>query len=163
MGRKSAGVVSVVGSPPRAGSPHSVAAASAAKGLLAISPAPDSRPEGLLAVSPVAVSDIHRASLSPGSRAEGLLAASLAADPGAEDRLAAPPTAGSRADGLLVALPAAVFDGLLRAVSPSLPPFLSRPVPSRPAPSRPRSCISASADLETCNRRLADVCSLDSL
>lgn len=56
---------------------------SAAEGFLAVSPAPDSRPEGLLAVSPVAVSDVHRASLGPGSRAESLLAASLAADLGA--------------------------------------------------------------------------------
>ena len=56
---------------------------SAAEGFLAVSPAPDLRPEGLLAVSPVAVSDVRRASLGPGSQAEGLLAACLAADLGA--------------------------------------------------------------------------------
>lgn len=44
------------------------------------------------------------------------------------------------------------------AVSPSLPPFLSRP-----APSRPRSCVPASAGLETCDGHLADVCSSDVL
>lgn len=109
-------------------------------------------------MSPVAVSDVRRASLGPGSRAEGLLAVSLAADPGADDRLTASPAAGSRADGLLAAFPAAVSDGLLEAVSPSPPPFLSRP-----APSRPRSCVPASAGLETCDGRLAGVCSSDGL
>lgn len=76
--------------------PCSVAAKSAAEGFLAVSPAPDSRPEGLPAVSPVAVSGVRRASLGPSSRAEGL----LAADPGAKDRLTASPAAGSRADGI---------------------------------------------------------------
>lgn len=97
MGRKSAGVVPVVGSPLRAGSPRSVATGSAVEDLLAVSPAPDPRPEDLLAVSPVAVSKVRRASLGAGSRAEGLLAASLAVDPGAEGRLAASPAAGLRA------------------------------------------------------------------
>ena len=135
--------MSVVGSPLRAGSPRSVPAGSAAEGFLAVSPAPDSRPEGLLAVSPVAVSDVRRASLGPGSRAEGLLAASLAADPGAEDRLAASPTAGSRANGPLVAFQAAVSDGLRGGLafsaSFSLAPCSFTPALLRPGIGRPRN------------------------
>ena len=109
-------------------------------------------------MSPVAVSEVRRASLGAGSQAEGLLAASFTVDLGAEGRLAASPAAGSRAERLLAAPPAAVSDGLLGAVSLSQPPFLLRPVPSCP-----RSCVPASAGLETCDGRLADVCSSDDL